>query len=259
MRSMQRCRLFAVLLTFVSVSFPAVHSQAAVIGTGCAGGTVCTLQELLDGGSLQIDDKLFSNFRGYTSVATGGADPIFPNLTRVTDYKVFGGFGIPSTEIGLVFFDFGLPSEQGTILTGGQTQTTSWTYTVTTLGPLIEDNTLLMSGGGFADVPAGASVVINETASAPGGPGPVARKSVFEDTSGLQTQDHRVFSPVSTLDIFTSMSLNGGPDPADTSINTQVLFLVETFSQQRVPEPGTVVLLAIGLVALIAVSRRDRS
>ena len=256
-----QCRLF--VLGAILVLFPATSAQALVIGTGCAGGTVCTMQELLAGGSLQIDDKLFDNFRGYSSNVTGGAEAINPSLILVTDYKVFGGFGIPADEIGLVFFEFGAATTQGTFLQGGQTQLTSWTYTVSTLGPLIVDNTLLMSGGGFADVPAGASLVVNETAgtlSPTGQPIRIADKSVFENTSGLQTEDHRDFAGVPFLDIVTQMNLNGGPDPADLTINTQILFLVETFSQQQaVPAPGSLALLGLGFLALAGFAARGNA
>src|SRR5688572_1657600 len=113
---------------------PAASVQAVVVTTGCADASVCNMQELLNGGAIQVDDKLFNNFRSYSSVPTGGAEAINPNLILVTDYRAFGGFGISPDEIGLVFFEFGTASAQGTQLVGGQTQLTSWIYTVNTLG-----------------------------------------------------------------------------------------------------------------------------
>ena len=78
---------------------------------------------------------------------------------------------------------------------------------------------------------------------------------MFDNTSGLQTEDHRDFAGVQSLDVFTEMNLNGG-DPADQSLNTEITFLVESFSQQQVPEPGALALLGLGFVAMVRFTAR---
>lgn len=228
------------IVTLAAVPFGA--ARAVILTTGCGDPGVCEMSELLAGGTIQIDDKLFHNFRNYVSIPGGGASAIDPDEIHVTDYKTFGGFGIDPAEIGLIYFEL-----VGNSLIGGQSLSTSWSYTVQSLGAPIVDNTLLMSGGGFADVDNGASAIVREGVMDVTG-FQVVSKEVFEDTRGLQTQDHQDFGPHAVLDINTQMVMNGG-DPADPTINTQLLFLVQTFSQQ-VPEPGTLGLLGICLAAL---------
>ena len=50
------------LVASYAISAPA---NAAVTLTGCTESDHCTLQELFDGGSIQVDDKIFENFEPF--------------------------------------------------------------------------------------------------------------------------------------------------------------------------------------------------
>jgi hypothetical protein len=58
-------------------------AQAAIVTSGCASGTSCTLAELLDGGAIQVGDKLFGGW--VIDGASEGFDPTQVTVTGLDD------------------------------------------------------------------------------------------------------------------------------------------------------------------------------
>ena len=95
-------------------------SHAAIVYTGCAGTSSCTLPELFAGGSIQIDDLLFDNFKlgaqfglvlSDVSLAAIGQGTTTPGLQMTT----------PATAWQSLHYTFDLSSLSPTTTVTGQT------------------------------------------------------------------------------------------------------------------------------------------
>jgi hypothetical protein len=237
---------------------------AVPVVTDCPGGS-CNLQELLDGSSITIGDKQFHNFGSFSSTAQPGVfnTPLQPGLPlsagniRVTSQEDLGAFGVAG-EIGLLF-EFGIASPFVVVLSGGNTLTIAWQYDVTVVGAnnAIVDNTLMFPGGGIfqgaslqssANTAVGASLQVLEEVTTAAGAG-VVRKIIIADEFGATPEiAHRDFAPFSTLHISTALTANGGPQDLGATVTFD--YLVQSFSQQAVPEPPSLLLILVGLAAL---------
>jgi hypothetical protein len=248
--------LLRVLLAGLSVFAMASRVGAVPVVTDCPGGS-CDLQELLDGSSITIGDKQFHNFRNFSSTAGGGALqpglPLSAGSIPVTSQEDLGAFGVDG-EIGLLF-----KFANAVVLSGQNTLTIGWEYDVTVVGGnnAIVDNTLMFPGGGIfqgemlqstADTALGASLQVLEVVSNAADE-LVVRKVIIADEFGATPEiAHRDFAPFSSLHISTALTANGGPQ--DVGATVQFDYLVESFSQQVVPEPPSLLLTLVGLVAL---------
>ncbi len=222
---MRKRALLRVLLAGLSVFAMASTVGAVPVVTDCPGGS-CDLQELLDGSSITIGDKQFHNFRNFSSTAGGGALqpglPLSAGSIPVTSQEDLGAFGVDG-EIGLLF-----KFANAVVLSGQNTLTIGWEYDVTVVGGnnAIVDNTLMFPGGGIfqgemlqstADTALGASLQVLEVVS--------------------NAADELVVRKVIIADEFVGATV-------------QFDYLVESFSQQVVPEPPSLLLTLVGLVAL---------
>ena len=197
-----------VWLTGLSVFAFASTVGAVPVVTDCPGGS-CNLQELLDGSSITIGDKLFHNFSNFSSTAAEGVFntplqtglPLVAGNIRVTSQEDLGASGVAG-EIGLLF-DFGIASPLAAILAGGNTLTIGWEYDVTVVGGnnAIVDNTLMFPGGDIpgaagqssANTALGASLQVQEQVTNAAG----------ERVYGKTTVHMDCIDPVTTLDRVT--------------------------------------------------------
>ena len=222
---MTKRALLRAWLAGLSVFALASMASAVPVVTDCPGDS-CNLQELLDGSSITIGDKLFHNFSNFSSTAAEGVFntplqtglPLVAGNIRVTSQEDLGASGVAG-EIGLLF-DFGIASPLAPILSGGNTLTIGWEYDVTVVGAntAIVDNTLMFPGGDIpgaagqssANTALGASLQVQEQVTNAAG-ALVVRKIIIADEFGTTPEiDHRDFAPLSSLHISTTLTAEGG-------------------------------------------------
>jgi hypothetical protein len=216
-------------------------SHAVIIRTGCAGGDfgpACSLAELVrNGGSIQIDDKIFE---GWAVVPTGT--------------RPFNQSGVQLSELGEgtnnrgLAFDMAPPSSFR--VTPGQTQLTNISFLLKTARnqPTITDNELTVTAFGRGRPDASITETLSNGVT----------KSVTGVTGG--TFARRTFDPVPLLGVTTVVNLNGGTGGSGTE-PTFVNRFTQTFSQVpvRVPEPSPILLLVPGLLGLAIIrDQRER-
>lgn len=246
----------------------ALPVQAAVV-YNCP-GSICELSELLEGGTITIDDKLFSNFRSFSSTVSGPGPinvgmPITADNIRVfSQADELGPLGVTG-EVGLAFnIGFGNPTQLA-LLDTGQSLSIHWEYDITVLDPnmAIVDNTLLFPVGihngasiqNTADTDEGASLQVQEQLLLSTGEELVRKSISATGSAGTPISDHRDFAPATSLHVITDISgFGGNHDQPQTSVVLD--WVVQSFSQQTVPEPAPLALLGLGFACLALVRRR---
>lgn len=244
---------------------------ALVVTNGCVQVGSCTMQELLDGGSITVDDKLFSGFSAYASSYNPGLGNPFAGMPITADnIRVYsqadklGASGVAG-EIGLAFnIGIGNPNQLA-LLDPGQSLSMHWEYLVTVLNPTlaIVDNTLLFPSGivdgatvnSIASTSEGASLSVTEQVLDPDTGQGIVRKFIQANENGTAVSDHRDFAPMSALQVVTDINGFGGTG-SGTSVSLD--WVVQSFSQATIPEPSTAALLLAALL-LVPAARRWRT
>ena len=129
-----------------------------------------------------------------------------------------------------------------------QAQDTSFTYDVSSSGPLITDGSLAFSHSDTTAVDTGAFIVEMVTNIAPD-------LQVNYLAGGGNDADHRnLVTPLASVHVSTGLGVRGGAGRVSVSQ------FQETFSQMVVPEPSTINLLCMGVgIAALAWRRRKLS
>jgi hypothetical protein len=217
--------------------------QGAVITTGCAAATSCTLEELANGGTITVDRLLFSNFIITDAVRDPG-DP--PQAAQIVVEGLEDGGADPGPGLRYSFAD------QLTLASGGvQNMTFRFNFTVEeVLGAAsISGHTLELVDFINAGNPGAVEGQLNirdevETLAATI-LGTALVESVRSDSNMidiLNDSDTISFAPQSALLVRTTV--NGA---------TLDQLTLETLDQRfsvLVPEPGTAPLLMLSLAAL---------
>ncbi len=215
----------------------AAHAWAT---PACTNGE--TLSALMDQGSCQIGDKVFSNFN-YTSSAQGGALAITAAGITV-DALGANGTG----NIGLQF-------NADWAANAGQVTDSDIGFTVSVVNGgsmLIDDTGLAQISGVNGD--GSASVAELGCGPAPCTPNGGIRLLTFDNNGPtVETVDNTYFTPVGSLSVMKDIGVSGG-----TSGYAQLSLVQDTFAQTSAPEPMSMGLLGGGL-ALLGLARWRRS
>lgn len=217
-----------------------VQSAQAVISTsGCVGVTFCTLSELLNGGSLFVDDPntggliAINNFT--TTIFPGG-----PTLPSFSNINVTASELIPGFNFSLAFdFGTGVTSTSANSQFGINYSISSINAAVTSAG---------IDGFTFGGTNVNNTASVTKTATEPGPTLSVV--SVSSNGSGTNTT---TLGPTTSLSIADVLFLDSGDgNPVSISGYNQIF----GYEAASTPEPGT--LLGLGLLGLGGLVSRKR-
>jgi hypothetical protein len=194
-----------------------------------------TLQDLLDGATVMIDDVEFLHFRDFRSETSGGAHPANPGQILIVpqhdplrlELRFLGG-----SEF---FADV------------GQSQTTSFDYDVRTISgkDLLRANALTLTQFALREPLSGGIVLTEGVADTLGHF--FGEKLVFASLFNQQLFDDLAFAPQGHLIIRTKIGVEGGAVIGEWR---------QDFSP--VPEPAACFLIATGLLVLFYADGRKR-
>ena len=246
-RFLRSAAMGAVLLM---VSFLPQHADAAVITTGCGGGTSCTFLQLLTGGTIQAGDLVFSGFTNFTNQSSTN---VIPNVSLITvtgldDGGLDPGPGLRFTLNGQFSVAFGQSMDLMTTFSVGPASPNS---------NQIKDSSITLQS------------VLAEGANSASG----VEQSLYEVQGGAQIYEHVVdVRPSENVNILMSSTTFPARDsvyntmilrvyPGTTTSGTASLNMFEIrFSQEgltsSVAEPGSLTLLGAGLLLAGALARR---
>jgi len=210
--------------------------------------TSVTMAQLQSGYSIQVDDKLFSNFTGYGSTITGTG---LGGQVASSDIAVTGLDANPLNP--------GLRYQSADFqITAGQHQDTTFQYDVRVIGGamLLEDASQTLVSGSVGGPT--SSIVITETLTdashnliAPVGVDLINTPGGF---SG-KTFDQKFFNPVNFAHVGKDIALTMSSNATDV---TSFSVMDQNFSQVPSPEPSSMAIAGLGALGLIGYGIRRR-
>jgi hypothetical protein len=194
-------------------------------------GPVVTLDDLLKGMSLKVGDMVFSNFDNFSSVGFLGGKPVDPKLITVVP-TTFNG------NPGLMF-----QSASQFMVGMGQQQQTYFTFDVTASASLISAAALSFTAAAYG----GGSASIAETVAAI--PNGLLVSTLIPNNYAYG----QLAAPLASLTVGKNISLVGATDPGALTFLSDFTYSFDEKSggSGAVPEPATLGLFAIGVIALI--------
>lgn len=205
-----------------------VAGMVLILAGGTERASAVPLSDLFGGGSITANDKQFFDWVLLgTSLPSASLASI--DVTALTDQPSNPGLRFTVLQDVLTS-------------TGGTFVDLNFQFTVQAPGPIIKDNSLELPGfavGGFG----GVSIfedVFDDAGDL------LASKFVFADDLDQQLLDFAEFDPQATITVQNFITVSTVGAPGD-------LAAIQVFDQrfsQQVPEPGTLALLAAGLVGL---------
>ena len=243
----------AAILSFIAgVGISSSSAVAAVVTTNCAAtNQFCTLQELDNGATIEVGDKLFDNWDVITASNFFPTLPATPlNLNNIEVSGIFEDTNAPGLQFMSVNDELSVGASSPL---PGQVTNLIFDFKVTSSGEPLVDNELLLDEFVAVASPIGDSAFINisEEVGTSQGSSNLAQKSVFANVFGgvgspppeIEDFDSEVFPPQQSVWVRKNISvLVTGPE-ASASLNK----FSQRFSQVSVPESkSTLSLLALG-------------
>jgi len=234
---------FFVIFAGIGVFKPSAYATSTLVYDW---GSSTTLADIITNQyTLQVGDKLFSNFT-FTATAGGGATAISSaNINVVGQITTIAGV----QEFGLEFIVGG-----GGSVTLGQFKDIVLNFNVTTTfgDNRIVDDFLGMTGSATH----GGSVfivedVLNELSQTIAN----AQLTVKDNPTINILTDTGTFAPQDILKIQKDINLDC-TNTTDASCNVQLSHFNQLFSQEKIPEPASMLLFGAGLVGLAAWGRK---
>jgi hypothetical protein len=230
-------RSLAVMLVMAGViagGVPAAH--AVVQTTGCADAAVCTMAELLNGGTIVVNDKAFTGF------TLDGTNIPGENLASI----FVTGLDADPLNVGLAYIGNGELS-----VTGEGTTTLQFHF----VGSVLLGSPFRISGHTLALADAvgdGTGAVSVDGTILDLGLNPLTAQHV--DLTAPAAQG--AFAQQSSVIVNNLITVTSGDVDSSASLNT----LAQLFAQERapVPEPGIVALFGLGIAGVEVIRRRIR-
>ena len=230
---MNKSRLLGAVYALLVFCISSLNVQATIITTDCVNTNAsCTLQELLDGGAITIDDKEFTNWT-FSDISSGvSVSPSEIDVVALDDDPLNPGLDFQ--------FDLFSTGQNFDFVYGFQVGTTDGTAR-------IKDNSLELIE--FTRVTP-ALLQVSETITELGG-AEIASKFVGAEnfTTGLTTFDSVTFTPRADISVETHIVIEGGIGGSAGLGRVE-----QRFSQ--VPIPAAVWLFGSGLLGLVGIARK---
>ena len=255
----------AALIVAAGLGLATAPAQAAAMVTykGCTSTSFCTLTELLNGGSIEVDEdgnytieKTFSNWKGYDFSKSPGAntlgDPKGKIQVSATGTYIPGVSG--SATLNYTVVDNALllepPLPTGNAVSWSATVYFEFDITSAEYVPIIEQEDKL-TGASVVGPTSGTTsyAAFNNT-------------TLSSDGMSMMTDTMVIAPPSTTVMIANTLDLRARRIKTPTSMavvgTSQITSVSQTFTQVVIPEPGTVVgLLVVGGLGL-AMKRRQK-
>jgi hypothetical protein len=241
--------LGTVLAVGVASADPIVANLQPVSGVSdlLRDPTSYTIQQIIAAGGIVIGDKLFDSFTVTTSKSSNAIAPDASAIT-ITPIQVLSSGAVMGG-------DYGMQINGAWSAPAGQLSDSTVEFHASILAPYIaqgyafKDNSLWMTAFGVSNNTSGGAVSVSENlyATHPSSQtSPFSNKFVYyQSSANNQLLDAASFAPITDMWVVKDVVAYGGTGAVGAAHLSE---FYQTFSQ--VPEPGTFVLLGMGLLGL---------
>lgn len=210
-----------------------VAGAIALVGlAGQSQALTVSLASLVGGGTLTSDDGnfTFSDFSANVSGAISTNLNDYNVQTLTSGFRITGAFLVADGNFGDMVLGYTVSAKPGILIT---------------------DAHLFFNGSFNGDAPPGMGTSVNETLFV--GDDPIAQLSVATSSGGFQKlTDDVIFEPVQELTVLKNIALSSYGGQGGSVAHISIVDQKFTF----IPEPGTMLLGATGLLGLAALGRK---